>query len=71
MFSISVVMLLHILNRVKFEFSTIYKFKKEIEGVTKRSRQTNCRFTTVSSQISAIYINIFHKTELQTVIMRC
>ena len=35
------------------------------------SRLTNCRFTTISSQISAIYINIFHKTEVQTVILRC
>ena len=42
-----------------------------LEGVTKRSRLTNCRFTTISSQISAIYINIFHKTEVQTVILRC
>ena len=42
-----------------------------VEGVTKKSRLTNCRFTTISSQISAIYINIFHKTEVQTVIMRC
>ena len=42
-----------------------------IEGVSKVSRLTNCRFTTISSQISAIYINIFHKTEVQTVILRC
>ena len=42
-----------------------------IEGVMKKSRLTNCRFTTISSQISAIYTNIFHKTEVQTVILRC
>ena len=42
-----------------------------IKGVSKVSRLTNCRFTTISSQISAIYINIFHKTEVQTVILRC
>ena len=42
-----------------------------VEGVSKVSRLTNCRFTTISSQISAIYINIFHKTEVQTVILRC
>ena len=42
-----------------------------VEGVTKRSRLINCHFTTISSQISAIYINIFHKTEVQTVILRC
>ena len=42
-----------------------------VEGVTKKSRLTNCRFATISSQISAIYMNIFHKTEVQTVILRC
>ena len=42
-----------------------------IEGVSKVSRLTYCRFTTISSQISAIYIIIFHKTEVQTVILRC
>ena len=42
-----------------------------VEGVSKVSRLTNCRFTTISSQISAVYINIFHKTEVQTVILRC
>ena len=34
-------------------------------------RVLNCRFTTLSSHFSAIYINIFHKTEIQTVILRC
>ena len=34
-------------------------------------KKTNCCFTTISSQISAIYMNIFHKTEVQTVILRC
>ena len=43
----------------------------QIEGEEKKSVQTNCRFTTISSQISAIYMNIFHKTEVQTVILRC
>ena len=42
-----------------------------IEGVSKVSRLTNCRLTAISSQISAIYIIIFHKTEFQTVILRC
>ena len=55
--------------------STPINFKNsdvcKIKGVTKRSRLTNCRFTTISSQISAIYINISHKTEIQTVILRC
>ena len=31
----------------------------------------NGHFTTISSQFSAIYINIFHKTEVQTVHLRC
>ena len=35
-----------------------------IEGVSKVSRLTNCGFKTISSQISAIYIIIFHKTEV-------
>ena len=39
-------------------------------GWVKKSIQTNCRLTTISSQISAIYMNIFHKTEVQTVILR-
>ena len=42
-----------------------------LEGVPKISRLTNCRFTNISSQISAIYMNIFHKTDVQTVILRC
>ena len=44
---------------------------KHLEGEEKKSALTNCRFTTISSQISAIYMNIFHKTEVQTVILRC
>ena len=42
-----------------------------VKCVQKKSRLTNCRFTSISSQISAIYMNIFHKTEVQTVILRC
>ena len=42
-----------------------------VEGEEKKSALTNCRFRTISSQISAIYMNIFHKTEVQTVILRC
>ena len=45
--------------------------KAQVEGVSKVSRLTNCRFTAISGQISAIYILIFHKTEVQTVILRC
>ena len=43
----------------------------QIKCVQKKSRLTNCRFTTISSQISAIYMTIFHKPEVQTVILRC
>ena len=38
----------------------------ELEGVPKICRLTNCPFTTIWSQFFAIYINIFHKTEVQT-----
>ena len=40
-----------------------------LEGEEKKSALTNCRFTTISSQISAIYMNIFQKTEVQMVIL--
>ena len=40
-----------------------------VEGEEKKSTLTNCRFTTVSSQIFAIYMNI--QSEVQTVILRC
>ena len=43
----------------------------EVEGEEKKSTLTNCRFTTILSQISAIYMSIFHKTEGLTVILRC
>ena len=42
----------------------------DIEGVSKVSILTYSRFTTISSQIFAIYMNMFHKTEVQTVILR-
>ena len=43
----------------------------DIKCVQKKNRLTNCRFTTISSPISNIYMNIWHKTEVQTVILRC
>ena len=49
----------------------LQSYTSQVEGVSKRSGLTNCHFTIISSQISAIYINIFHKTEVQTVILRC
>ena len=42
-----------------------------LEIVNQNLRLTNGHFTTISSQFSAIYMNIFHKTEVQMVILRC
>ena len=44
---------------------------QKIEGGASNLRLIKCCFTTISSQIFAIYIHIFHKTEVQTVILRC
>ena len=43
----------------------------QLEGGRQNLRQLNCSFTNISSHFSAIYIQIFHKTEVQTVILRC
>ena len=45
--------------------------KLKLEGGHQNLRQLNCSFTTISSHFSAIYINIFNKTEIQTIILRC
>ena len=62
-------------RNVSRQFITPYKqydfIRKEVKCVQKKSRLTNCRFPTISSQLSAIYMIIFHKTEVQTVILRC
>ena len=42
-----------------------------IEGGASNLRLIKGCFTTISSQIFALYIHIFHKTEIQTVIFRC
>ena len=42
-----------------------------LEGGRQNLRQLNCSFTTISSQFFGIYIYIFQKTEVQTVILRC
>ena len=44
---------------------------KNIFSDLANSRNVNGRFLTISSQFSAIYIIIFHKTEVQAVILRC
>ena len=43
----------------------------QLEGGRQNLRQLNCSFTTISSQFFGIYIYIFQKTEVQTVILRC
>ena len=48
-----------------------YSFLPWIEGGPQNLRQLDCSFTTISSHFFAIYINIFHKNEVQTVILRC
>ena len=45
--------------------------EQNIEGGRQNLRQLNCSFTTISSQFFGIYMNIFQKTEVQTVILRC
>ena len=56
---------------------TLFKFvikiqqSKTIEGGPQNLRQLNCNFTTISSHFLAIFINIFHEKEVQTVILRC
>ena len=42
-----------------------------LEGVSKRSRVTNDWFTTIFSHLFGHLHNIFHKTEIQMVILRC
>ena len=58
-------------HKLRQTWITLFRNDYVLEGVSKRSGLTNCHFTIISSQISAIYINIFHKTEVQTVILRC
>ena len=40
------------------------KWSNKLEGEEKKSTLTICQITTILSQISAIYMNIFHKTEV-------
>ena len=39
--------------------------------VTAPTRSPKLPFSTIANQFSAIYIGIFHKMEVQTVILRC
>ena len=43
----------------------------KVEGESQNLRLINHHFTTVSSHFFSISIWIFHKTEIQTVILRC
>ena len=42
-----------------------------LEGVSQNLQLINGRFLTTSGHFFGNYINIFHKTEIQTVILRC
>ena len=53
---------------LRFEFQLPHSI---LETGHQNLRQLNCSFTTISSHFSGIYINVFHKTEIQTVILRC
>ena len=53
------------------EFKYIAKYADILEGGRQNLRQLNCSFTTISSQFFGIYIYIFQKTEVQSVILRC
>ena len=46
-------------------------FLAYIESDVQNLRLTNGRFLTISSHFFAKYMNMFHKTEVQTVILRC
>ena len=59
------------IENIRLQLNQIIQMKDTSKVCPKKSRLTNCRFTTISSQISAIYMNIFHKTKVQTVILRC
>ena len=46
-------------------------FWQNLEGVSKLLSLTKVRFITISSQFFANYLKIFHKIEVQTIILRC
>ena len=48
-----------------------WRFGNSLKTDAQNLRLTNGPFTTISSYFFANYINIFHKTEVQTVILRC
>ena len=43
----------------------------ELEGESQNLRLINHHFTTLSNHFFGIAMSIFHKTEIQTVILRC
>ena len=57
------------LNKKAFVYAILCPI--HVEGGRQNLRQLNCSFTTIFSQFFAIYINIFQKTEVQSVILRC
>ena len=53
------------------EITVVQKFKTTYEGESQNLWLINHHFTTLSSHFFDIAICIFHKTEIQTVILRC
>ena len=58
-------------SMLEFDFQSLIINCSNIEGVSRNFRIINGRFKTTSGHFFANYINIFHKTKIQTVILRC
>ena len=56
-------------NQLKVPLNISYKKNKGLVRNRDLSKLKNCHFTTISSQFSVIYLDIFHKTEIQTVFL--
>ena len=55
----------------KSQFSFCFCFFNFVRKKNENLQLINCHFMTISGQFSANYNKIFHKTEVQTVILRC
>ena len=62
---------IHISMRASAFSQVIHRNSNDIEGVSPNLRLINGSFLTLSSHLFANYMIIFHKTEVQTVILRC
>ena len=58
---------------ISYRIATVSKklYFSYVEGESQNLRLINCHFTTLSSHFFGIAMCIFHKTEMQTVILRC